>query len=55
MSRTTWVKASVAAVGLAVGIGGMALERRWLVWVGVALLGVVFALRLVERRAASEP
>ena len=32
-------------VGFVVGFAGMALNLRWLIWVGVALLGVAFVLR----------
>ncbi len=41
----------LAGAGLAVGIAGMATERRWLVSSAVALLAVAFLLRFVERRA----
>jgi hypothetical protein len=42
-------KASLGAVALAVGIAGMALGRRWAVWIAVALLAVAFLLRFGER------
>jgi len=42
-------KAWLGGVGLALGIAGMALGRRWVVWVAVALLGVAFLLRFAER------
>ena len=36
-------------VGGAVGVVGMALERRWAVWLAVALLGGAFVVRFAER------
>lgn len=42
-------KAWLAGAGLVVGITGMALEVRGLIWVGVALLGAAFALRFIRR------
>ena len=44
------LKVWVALAGFAAGLAGMALERRWLVWIAVALLGVAFLLRLLDRR-----
>lgn len=43
-------KVWAAATGFTTGLAGMALERRWLVIVGVALLGVAFLLRFLDRR-----
>lgn len=40
----------IAAVGFMIGLGGMALERRWLVGVGVGVLGVAFLLRFATGR-----
>jgi hypothetical protein len=51
MSRPFVAKAVLAAVGLAVGAAGMALEAQELVWVAIGLLVVAFVIRLVERRA----
>ena len=44
-------KAWLAGVALVSGLAGIATERRWLVWIAVALLGVAFVLRFVERRS----
>ena len=44
------LKVWAAATGFTTGLAGMALERRWLVVVGVGLLGVAFLLRFVDRR-----
>lgn len=51
MSRVFWLKAGTGAVGLAVGLAGMAMARRWLVWIAVGLLGVAFVLRFAEPRS----
>ena len=44
------VRAALGAVGLVVGVTGIALEQRWLVWVAVGLLGTAVIIRLIERR-----
>ena len=49
MTRFFVIKASLAGAGLTVGLAGMATERRWLVWIAIALLGVAFLLRFAER------
>jgi hypothetical protein len=49
VTRFFAIKAWLAGAGLAVGLAGMATERRWLVWVAIALLGVAFLLRFAER------
>jgi len=41
-------KATLGGVGFVAGLAGMALELRWLVWVGVALLGAAFVLRFLK-------
>jgi hypothetical protein len=41
-------KAWLGGVALVVGIAGMALGRRWAVWIAVALLAVAFLLRFGE-------
>ena len=41
-------KASLAGVGFVAGLTGMALDLRWLIWVGVALLGAAFLLRFIK-------
>ena len=43
------LKVWTAGVGFIVGLAGMAFERRWLVWVGVGLLGAAFLLRFLGR------
>jgi hypothetical protein len=45
------LKVWAAALGFIAGLAGMAFERRWLVWVGVGLLGVAFLLRFAGRRS----
>ena len=42
-------KAWLGGLGLVVGLVGMALETRWLVWVAVGLLAAAFLLRFVKR------
>ena len=42
-------KAWLGGLGLVVGLVGMALEFRWLVWVAVGLLAAAFLLRFVKR------
>jgi hypothetical protein len=44
------LKVWAAATGFTTGLAGIALERRWLVLVGVGLLAVAFLLRFVDRR-----
>ncbi len=44
------LKAACAAVGLATGIAGIALDRRALIWCAVSLLAVAFLLRFVDKR-----
>ena len=51
MTRFFVAKAWLGGVGLVVGLVGMAWERRWLVWVAIALLATAFLLRLAERRS----
>ena len=41
----------LAGAGLALGIVGMATERRWLVSSAVGFLAIAFLLRFAERRA----
>jgi hypothetical protein len=43
------LKVWAAITGFTTGLAGMALERRWLVVVGVALLGLAFLLRFADR------
>jgi uncharacterized membrane protein len=49
MPTVPGLKVWTAGVGFALGLAGMAFERRWLVWVGVGLLGVAFLLRFAAR------
>ncbi|HTD69044.1 MAG TPA: hypothetical protein VK647_01215 [Gemmatimonadales bacterium] len=53
MTRFFTLKAWLGGAGLAVGLAGMAVGWRWLVWTAVSLLGAAFALRFAER--GSEP
>ena len=43
------LKVWAAITGFTTGLAGMALERRWLVVVGVGLLGLAFLLRFADR------
>jgi len=54
---TRWfvLKASLSGSGLAVGLIGMATERRWLVWIALGLLAVAFLVRFAERRGPATP
>ncbi|HEX4573571.1 MAG TPA: hypothetical protein VH158_00470 [Gemmatimonadales bacterium] len=55
MTRFFALKAWLGAVGLALGLVGMATERRWLVWCAVVCLASAFLLRLAERDRATPP
>ena len=55
MSRFFTLKAWLSGTGLAVGLAGMAVGWRWLVWTAVALLGIAFALRVAERGSGAGP
>lgn len=50
MSRWFWVKAALGGAGLVLGILGMALGFRPLVWAALVLLALAFAARFAERR-----
>lgn len=41
-------KATLGGVGFVAGLAGMALDLRWLIWVGVGLLLAAFGLRFVR-------
>ncbi|MGH7645034.1 MAG: hypothetical protein ACREMR_05565 [Gemmatimonadales bacterium] len=41
-------KAWLGGAGLVLGLAGIALEIRWLVWCAIALLGVAFVLRFAK-------
>jgi hypothetical protein len=43
-------KAWLGGTGLAVGLGGIVLDTRWLVWCAIGLLALAFAIRFAERR-----
>ena len=45
------VKAWLGGVGLGVGLVGIAIEGRWLVWIAVGLLSGAFLVRFAERKA----
>jgi membrane protein implicated in regulation of membrane protease activity len=49
MTRTFVLKAWFGGAGLGVGLLGMATEQHWLVWIAIALAGVAFLVRFVER------
>ena len=55
MTRAFLSKAWLGGAGLAIGLVGMATERRTLVWIAVGLLGAAFAVRLIERRRRAAP
>lgn len=50
MTRLFVWKAGLAGAGLVIGLAGMALAVRWLVWIAVALVAGAFVLRFAERR-----
>jgi hypothetical protein len=50
MTRLFILKAALAGAGLAVGLAGMALAVRWLVWIAIGLAGGAFVVRFAERR-----
>lgn len=43
------VKAWLGGVGLALGLAGVALDRGWVIWIGIALLATAFLLRFGDR------
>jgi hypothetical protein len=47
------LKQGMFGVALVVGIAGMALQFRWLVWVAAGILAVAFLLRFVGRSRAA--
>jgi membrane protein implicated in regulation of membrane protease activity len=51
VSRTFVAKAWLGGGGASIALAGMATERRWLVWIAVALLSIAFLLRFVERKS----
>jgi hypothetical protein len=53
MTRRYVTKAVLAALGLAAGLAGIALDARPLVGLAVGLLVAAFVIRLIERRAGA--
>jgi len=53
MTRWFQVKAALGGAGLVLGVAGMALPYRPLVWAAVVLLGLAFLTRFAERRATA--
>jgi len=49
VTRFFQLKAWLGGVGLGVGLLGIAIDARWLVWVAVGLLSGAFLLRFAER------
>ena len=49
MTRFFKLKAWLGAVGVGVGLVGIAIDVRWLVWVAVGLLSGAFLLRFAEK------
>ena len=47
--RVFAMKAWLGGIGLGLGLVGIAVERRWLVWTAVGLLSSAFLLRFRER------
>ena len=50
MTPRVKLRGALGAAGLAVGLGGIALEVRAMVWGAVAALTVAFLLRFADRR-----
>ncbi|HEY6224218.1 MAG TPA: hypothetical protein VIW26_10555 [Gemmatimonadales bacterium] len=48
------LKAWAFSIGLTLAITGMALARRWLVWVAVGFLAVAFLLRFLTRPSPTD-
>lgn len=49
MTRFFQLKAWLGGVGVGIGLVGIAIDVRWLVWVAVGLLSGAFLLRFAER------
>ncbi len=43
------------AIGAGLGIGGIALENRWLIWAAILVLGGGFALRFLSESTGRRP
>jgi membrane protein implicated in regulation of membrane protease activity len=50
MTRFFAYKAWLGGAALVMGLFGIAIAQRWLVWVAVGLLAVALLLRFAERR-----
>jgi hypothetical protein len=50
MTRVFVWKAALAGAGLVVGLAGMALAVRWLVWIALGIVAGAFVLRFAGRR-----
>lgn len=55
MTRWLRLRAGLGAAGVALGVAGMAMELRELVWGAVALLVPALLLRFAERREPAAP
>jgi hypothetical protein len=55
VTRFFALKAWLGGAGLALGLAGLATERRWLVWCAVGFLASAVLLRLAERDRAAPP
>lgn len=53
MNAWVLIKGVLGGIGLAVGLAGMALNHRPLVWVAVGFLAAAFLTRFIERRRVS--
>jgi len=49
LPRLVVAKAWLGGTGLVVGLAGIVLDTRWLVWCAIGLLGVAFLLRFTQR------
>jgi len=49
VTRFFQLKAWLGGVGLGVGLLGIAIDARWLVWVAVGLLSGAFLLRFADK------
>lgn len=55
MTRFFTLKAWLGGAGLTLGLVGMAIGQRWIVWIAATLMGVAFGLRFAERRREPPP